>query len=463
MELYITELSKYFITLFIALYTLECFLVFRFQEEEKRKGSYIRQNLLMFLVHFSCFLVICFETGKIEYLLFYVLQQILLFATIVLFKMIYPKGNQLIINNMCILLSVGFVILTRLSYEKAVKRFFIVTVSIIAGMIIPFFIHQLKFLKSLTWLYAGIGIAALGIVLILGSVTNGSKISYSIGGITFQPSEFIKIIFVFFLASALYESHDFLRVLITAVLAGIHVLILVASRDLGSALIFFVVYVMMVFIATGKWIYLILGSAGGCGAAVLAYHFFTHIQVRVQAWQDPFSCIDNAGYQISQSLFAISSGGWFGLGLFRGTPTSIPYVEADFVFSAVAEELGILFSMCVILICISCFIMFMNIAMRLKNKFYQLIAFGLGVTYIFQVFLTIGGGTKFIPMTGVTLPLISYGGSSVLTTLIMFFIIEGLYIIRQDEGAKRVKKKKRRRRIEYDTEEMEEEEETEEE
>ena len=115
MELYITELSKYFITLFIALYTLECFLVFRFQEEEKRKGSYIRQNLLMFLVHFSCFLVICFETGKIEYLLFYVLQQILLFATIVLFKMIYPKGNQLIINNMCILLSVGFVILTRLS------------------------------------------------------------------------------------------------------------------------------------------------------------------------------------------------------------------------------------------------------------------------------------------------------------------------------------------------------------
>ncbi len=160
--------------------------------------------------------------------------------------------------------------------------------------------------------------------------------------------------------------------------------------------------------------------------------------------------IDDAGYQITQSLFGISSGGWFGLGLFRGNPTSIPFVEADFVFSAVAEELGIIFSMCLILICISCFIMFMNISIRLKDKFYQLIAFGLGVTYIFQVFLTIGGGTKFIPMTGVTLPLISYGGSSVLTTLIMFFIIEGLYIIRQEEGAKRVRKKKKRRRIEYD-------------
>ncbi len=311
---------------------------------------------------------------------------------------------------------------------------------------IPFFIHKLKFLKSLTWIYAAVGVAALGIVLILGSVTYGSKISYSIGGITFQPSEFVKILFVFFIASALYESQSFLRVALTAVLAGLHVLILVASRDLGSALIFFVVYVMMVFIATGRWLYLLLGSVGGCGAAVLAYHFFSHVQVRVQAWQDPFSCIDDAGYQITQSLFAISSGGWFGLGLFRGSPTSIPFVEADFVFSAVAEELGIVFSMCVILICISCFIMFMNISVRLQDKFYQLIAFGLGVTYIFQVFLTIGGGTKFIPMTGVTLPLISYGGSSVLTTLIMFFIIEGLYIIRQDEGAKRAKKKKRRRR-----------------
>ena len=435
MELYITELSKYFITLFMALYTLECFLVFRFQEEEKRSGIYIRQNLLMFLVHFSCFLVICFETGNIEYLFFYVLQQILLFATVMLFRMVYPKGNRLVINNMCMLLSIGFVILTRLSFEKAIKQFFIVTVSIVAGMLIPYFIHKLKFLKSLTWVYAAVGVTALGIVLILGATTRGSKISYSIAGVTF----------VFFLASAFYESQSLLRVVLTAALAGIHVLVLVASRDLGSALIFFIVYVMMVFIATGKWIYLFLGSAGGCGAAVLAYQFFTHVQVRVQAWRDPFSCIDDAGYQITQSLFAISSGGWFGLGLFRGTPSSIPFVEADFVFSAVAEELGILFSMCMILVCISCFIMFMDISVRLQDRFYRLIAFGLGVTYIFQVFLTIGGGTKFIPMTGVTLPFISYGGSSVLTTLVMFFIIEGLYMIQQEEGAKRVKKKRRRR------------------
>lgn len=446
MELYITEISKYIITLLLALYTIECFLVFRHPTEEERQGLYIRQNLLMFLVHFSCFMVICFETGEMEYLFFYLFQQILLFATVMLFHMIYPKGNRLIVNNMCMLLSIGFVILTRLSYDKAIRQFFIVTISLAIGMMIPFFVRNLRFLKSLTWIYALAGIGALGVVLILGSVTNGSKISYSVGGITFQPSEFVKIIFVFFLASALYESNDLIQILLTAIVAGIHVLILVASRDLGSALIFFIVYVFMVYIASRKFIYLLLGTAGGAAAAVLAYRFFTHVQDRVQAWQDPWSTIDDAGYQIAQSLFAISSGGWFGLGLFRGNPTAIPYVEDDFVFSAVAEELGLAFSIGMILVCISCFVMFMNIAMKLKDRFYQLIAFGLGITYIFQVFLTIGGGAKFIPMTGVTLPLVSYGGSSVLTTLIMFFIIEGLYVIRQDEGVKSVKKRSQKER-----------------
>lgn len=465
MELYITELSKYVITLFMALYAYESFAVFRYKDEESRNGIYTRQNILMFLIHFSCFMVICFETGEMSYLIFYAFQQIVLYATVVLFHVIYPKANRLIVNNMCMLLSIGFVILTRLSYERAVKQFIIVAFSIAAAMIIPFFMHRLKFLKSLTWVYALTGIAALAVVLILGAVTYGSKISYSIGGITFQPSEFVKIIFVFFVASALYESDSFKEVVITAVVAGIHVIILVISKDLGSALIFFTVYVLMVFVATKNPLYLLAGALGGSGAAVIAYRIFTHVQVRVQAWRDPWSEIDSAGYQITQSLFAIGSGGWFGLGLFQGTPESIPFVEADFVFSAIAEELGILFAMCLILICISCFIMFMDISIRLNDRFYQLIAFGLGVTYIFQVFLTIGGGSKFIPLTGVTLPLISYGGSSVLTTLIMFAIIEGLCMIKKDEekeerrAAKkrvRVKKRKMTEQIE-DLDEIEEE------
>ncbi len=229
--------------------------------------------------------------------------------------------------------------------------------------------------------------------------------------------------------------------------AGIHVVILVISKDLGSALIFFVVYVLMVFVATRNPLYLLAGTAGGSAAAVIAYQAFSHVQVRVQAWRDPWSEIDSAGYQITQSLFAIGSGGWFGMGLFQGTPNSIPFVEADFIFSAIAEELGIIFAMCVILVSLSSFIMFMDISMKLKDNFYRLIAFGLGVTYIFQVFLTIGGGSKFIPLTGVTLPLVSYGGSSVLTTLIMFAIIEGLCMVKGDEEKEEKYAARKRRKI----------------
>lgn len=444
MELYVSEFSKYVITLLIALYTYESFAVFRKKQESDRNGIYTRQNILMFGLHFSCFIVICFETGDITYLFFYAFQQIVLYATVILFRMLYPKTNRLLVNNMCMLLTVGFVILTRLSLGKAIRQFIIVMISLVIALVIPFFVSRFRFLKEWKWIYAAAGIVALGIVLVLGQTTYGSKLSYTIAGLTFQPSEFVKIIFVFFVASALYKAAGFFDVFTTAVIAAAHVIILVCSKDLGSALIFFVVYVLMVVVASRNWLYLLAGVSGGSVAAYLAYRVFPHIQVRVQAFKDPWSVIDSTGYQITQSLFAITSGGWFGLGLFKGTPESIPFVEADFIFSAITEELGLLFALCVILICVSSFVMFMNISMNLKDKFYQLTAFGLGVTYIFQVFLTIGGGCKFIPLTGVTLPFISYGGSSVLTTLIMFSITEGLSMIQEEEAEE---EKHRRKRI----------------
>lgn len=444
MELYVSEFSKYVITLLIALYTYESFAVFRKKQESDRNGIYTRQNILMFGLHFSCFIVICFETGDITYLFFYAFQQIVLYATVILFRMLYPKTNRLLVNNMCMLLTVGFVILTRLSLGKAIRQFIIVMISLVIALVIPFFVSRFRFLKEWKWIYAAAGIVALGIVLVLGQTTYGSKLSYTIAGLTFQPSEFVKIIFAFFVASALYKAAGFFEVFTTAVIAAAHVIILVCSKDLGSALIFFVVYVLMVVVASRNWLYLLAGVSGGSVAAYLAYRVFPHIQVRVQAFKDPWSVIDSTGYQITQSLFAITSGGWFGLGLFKGTPESIPFVEADFIFSAITEELGLLFALCVILICVSSFVMFMNISMNLKDKFYQLTAFGLGVTYIFQVFLTIGGGCKFIPLTGVTLPFISYGGSSVLTTLIMFSITEGLSMIQEEEAEE---EKHRRKRI----------------
>ncbi|MDO4303983.1 MAG: FtsW/RodA/SpoVE family cell cycle protein, partial [Bacillota bacterium] len=227
MELYVSEFSKYVMALLITLYTYECFAVFRYQDEERRNGIYIRQNLLMFAFHFSSFLVICFETGDITYLFFYAFQEIILYAAIALFRMLYPKANRLIVNNMCMLLSIGFVILTRLNFKSAVKQFIIVTGSLVIALIIPFFVHKFKFLKSLKWVYALVGIAALLVVMILGQTTYGSKLSYSIAGITFQPSEFVKILFVFFVASALYKSSGFFEVFTTAVIAAAHVIVLV--------------------------------------------------------------------------------------------------------------------------------------------------------------------------------------------------------------------------------------------
>ena len=243
----------------------------------------------------------------------------------------------------------------------------------------------------------------------------------------------------------LWEKATLGRVILTAVVAGVHVLVLVASKDLGSAVIFFVAYVFLVFVSSRNYLYLLVGGAGGSVAAVVAYKLFPHVRTRVLAWQDPWSYIDNQGYQITQSLFAVGSGSWFGMGLFEGNPTVIPYVDKDFIFSSVCEELGVIFGICLILICVSSFLMMMQIATRIYDHFYQMIVFGIAVMYIFQIFLTVGGGIKFIPLTGVTLPFISYGGSSVMSTMIMFFIVQGIYIrLQQHETPRRSVRKVRR-------------------
>ncbi|MBQ5868381.1 MAG: FtsW/RodA/SpoVE family cell cycle protein, partial [Lachnospiraceae bacterium] len=139
------------------------------------------------------------------------------------------------------------------------------------------------------------------------------------------------------------------------------------------------------------------------------------------------------GYQVTQGLFAMGTGGWFGLGLYQGMPQKIPVVDKDFVFAAISEELGVIYALCLLFICVGCFMQFMIIAVKMQAMFYKLIAFGLGIMYITQVFLTVGGVVKFIPSTGVTLPFVSYGGSSVLATFVLFNIIQGLYILKRTE------------------------------
>ena len=442
MELYVTEISKYVIALFMFLYTLEGFLTFRFTTEKKRRGLYIRQIICMFAVQLSCFIQIIARTGKPVYLFFFIFQIIIFASVLMLFYAIYPDGNRLIINNSCMLLVISMIILSRLSYDKAVKQFFIVTASFLIGFFIPEIIFRFDFIKKFTWVYAAAGAAAIGAVLLHGAVTNGSKITYTIAGITFQPSEAVKVLFLFFMAGALCEAKDIRQLFIVSVVAAIHVIILVLSRDLGSALIFFVIYLTLVYISTEKLQYLFTGLFFGAIASIFAYRHFYHIRVRVRAFLDPFTDIAASGYQVSQSLFGISSGGWFGLGLYGGSPRSIPFVEQDFIFSAIAEEMGVVFSVLMALVCVSTFLMIMREGYYIRDRYYRLIVCGIGVAYIFQTFLTIGGGAKFIPLTGVTLPLVSYGGTSVFVTIVMMMVVEGICMIRTDERFKAMERRR---------------------
>lgn len=431
----IVELSRYAMIILFAVYTYQCFAVLQGKNAERAQRMFRRQSRMMYLIHFTAFLVICFVTENANYLIFYMLQLLLLIMVQNCYRIIYPKASRLLVNNMCMLLIIGFIILTRLDGERAFRQFLIAAVSCAGSLLIPYLIQRMGFFRRLTWIYAAVGVILLAIVCIAGPTSYGAKISLSIGNFAIQPAEFVKIIFVFFVAAMYYRSTDLKQVIITTAVAAVHVLILVASRDLGGALIFFVAYMAMVYVATKKLLYFAGGIAAGSVAAVVAYQLFSHVRTRVVAWQKPLAVIDDEGYQICQSLFAIGTGGFFGMGLYQGMPERIPKVEQDFIISAIAEEMGGLFAICVVLVCVSCFLMFLNIAMQLKDGFYKLVALGLGTVYGIQVFLTLGGAVKFIPSTGVTLPLVSYGGSSMLSSLVIFAIIQGLYILREDEGA----------------------------
>ena len=428
----------------IAIYAYQCFIVFSYENEQSKRRIYRSQNTITFLIHFMAFAGMYFKTSENKILFFYLAQAVMLAAIVLLYTKCYPKMSRLVLNNMCMLLVIGLIMITRLSYNKAVKQCIIIGASIVISLLVPIFIRKIKGLSNWKVLYGMIGILALGAVVIVGQVSGGAKLGFTIGGIGIQPSEFVKIIFVFFVASSFYHSVKFSNVIMTTIVAAFHVLILVISKDLGAALIIFVVYLIMLYVATKQPFYALAGIGAGSVAAVVAYRLFSHVKVRVQVWKDPFAIYENGGYQVAQSLFAIGTGSWFGTGLFQGRADAIPVADEDFIFSAIAEEMGLIFALCMILICVSCYVMFLNIAMQLENRFYKYVALGLGTCYIFQTFLTIGGVTKFIPSTGVTLPLVSYGGSSVLSTLLMFAIIQGLYILKEDEEEEFEKKRQQK-------------------
>lgn len=429
----IIEVSKYIMILLIAVYTYLNFTYFRYREERKQNKVCSRQNKAMFVLHFVAYIILFLKTEDERMVLFYLAQVVFFVCYQWVYRLFYRKASRILVGNICMLLCIGLIILTRLSFDKAVRQFLIIAIAALITWIIPFVIDRMWQLSRIPWVYGALGLVLLVMVWLIGNNSFGAQLSLQVAGIAFQPSEFVKISFVFFIATMFYRSTDYQTILVTSAVAALHILILVLSKDLGSALIFFVTYLTMLFVATTRWTYLLGGIMGGCGASVIAYFLFGHVRTRVLAWKNPWSDIDNRGYQIVQSLFALGTGGWFGMGLYQGMPYKIPVVEKDFIFAAISEELGGIFAICVLLICVGCFLQFMLIAGSMQAIFYKLVAFGLGMVYLTQVFLTVGGVLKFIPSTGITLPFVSYGGSSMLSTFILFGVIQGLYILKKND------------------------------
>lgn len=435
MEIVLTELSRYIIVVLMAIYTYWGFMVFA-AKKKKRKRICRRQKMIIYMFHFLGHAIIYLNQEDVTVLGLYGCELAFLIVSSIIYRKIYQRDNLPILNHMYMFFAISMVMLARLNVASAKRQFAYMIGGMVICMALPWILEHFKQLQKEGWFYAVLGLILLLVVLCFGASKYGAKNWLNVGPISIQPSEFVKLLFVVAFASILSnETLDFRNIVKISIMAAAFVLVLVLEKDLGAALIFFMCYLFMLFVATGSWAYLFEGILGGSFAAVAAYFLFSHVRTRVTAWKDPWSTIDNQGYQVAQSLFAIGTGGWFGMGLTQGLPTSIPIRESDFIFAAISEELGTFFAICMILLYLCCFIWFINISAKVKNTFYKLTALGFSVIIMFQSFLTLGGVTKFIPSTGVTLPLVSYGGSSMISMIIMFCAIESINVISGKEAA----------------------------
>lgn len=429
-------IARYLIVILFACFVCVSFNVQRDRSMEKLKRGYNRQRVLIVFIHALAFLCIAIKvySGKAadttlpKLGLFYLAQ----LAYILIVACILPRAlplSRALNNCMVMFIATGLIIQTRLGFSDAVRHFLLIIAGTVLYIIFSVLIKKVNFARNLKWVYCIAGVVLLVMVLVLAGVSGGAKTYLDLGFITFQPLEFVKILFILFVAAFFYKDKSFKTVVITGIFAAVHVLILVACNDLGGALILAVLYVLMAYAAKKDWRILMIGLAGFCAAAVCAYFLFSHVRVRVSAWLDPFSDVADTGYQIAQSLFAIGTGGWFGLGLYGGSPKYIPEVSNDMIFSAIGEEMGVIFAIMLILLWLAFMLMIIRISLRVSNIFYKLVCFGMGLAFGVQVFLNIGGAVKFIPLTGVNLPFISSGGSSVFASMIMIGIVQALYVI----------------------------------
>ena len=288
MQAYAVSYSKYMIAASMVLYTFLAYVALPSGKDVRRTCETL-QRLCLGVFTINAYLTMAILAGDEYIFTFGILQLLIVLGASLLYRTLYKSANMLMINNIMMLLSIGLVMITRINQAKAQKQLLISLAGMVFLMVIPLLRSKFDSLRKGTYFYGILGIAALGAVLLLGAITNGSKISFTIAGMTFQPSEFVKILFILFMASALCEENSKSHIAILTAAALAHVGILVLSRDLGSALIFFVIYLALLFLSTGNWNILAGGLLLGLITAVICFFLFSHVRVRVQVFLDPWT------------------------------------------------------------------------------------------------------------------------------------------------------------------------------
>ena len=347
-----------------------------------------------------------------------------------------PGADPAILPITFALSGIGIAFVTRLRPELAVGQLMWLFVGVAFLVLALLFVRNLDRLARYKYTLMLVGFILLLSPLIpfIGQEIYGSRIWLSIGPFSFQPGELAKIAIVLFLAGYLAANREMLsvftwrvgpfnlpdiRTLLPLLLMWLISIGIVAfEKDLGSALVFFFVFLVMLYVASGKKTYVIAGVLMMAIGAVGLYFVFDHIQVRVATWLDPFADAQNTGYQLVQTIYSLADGGLFGVGIGRGLADQIPVVESDFIFAAIGEETGLLGAAGLLLLYLCLAIRGMATAARAKSDVSSFAAVGLTAIIILQAFIIVGGVTRLIPLTGLTLPFVSQGGSSLLASFI---------------------------------------------
>ncbi len=336
----------------------------------------------------------------------------------------FSDGDKYILIFSCILSLIGIVTLYRLNTSTAIKQVVWFTLGIAGYILIVVLLPDLKTFSKYKYLYMVGTLIFMSMATLIGIESYGAKNWVKIGPIGFQPSEFGKLFFTLYLASSLKDYKSFKDLIEPAIIVMVSLGFMVLQKDLGSALIFFGISVTMLYIATSKVKYVFASLLLSGVGATISYKLFPHIRKRVMIWKNLWQYANNESYQIVQGLYAIASGGLFGSGLGLGHPNLVTFVSSDFIFVAICEEMGILMGLGVIVIYFLLFYRCMRAAIYVEDKFSQLLTVGYSAMIASQVLVIIGGIMNIIPLTGITLPLISAGGSSMLTAFFALGIIQ---------------------------------------